>query len=103
MSRRNAKRKKVGMEFIRIGVARHICGKQPFTRVTIRASTTVAKIAAAVNASISRTRATTKSRRRVTVQAWTKGYSSSLGDVTLYQHYFRAGFENGYTDGWNDY
>jgi hypothetical protein len=33
----------------------------------------------------------------------TKGYTSSLGDVTLYQRYFRAGFENGYIDGWNGY
>jgi hypothetical protein len=33
----------------------------------------------------------------------TKGYSSSLGDKTLYQRYFRYGFEKGYLDGWNGY
>jgi hypothetical protein len=32
-----------------------------------------------------------------------KDYSSSLGDRTLYQRYFRAAFENGYRDGWNGY
>jgi hypothetical protein len=33
----------------------------------------------------------------------TKDYSSRLGSRTLYQRYFRAGFENGYRDGWNGY
>jgi len=33
----------------------------------------------------------------------TTGYSASLGDKTTYQRYFRAGFENGYRDGWNGY
>jgi hypothetical protein len=33
----------------------------------------------------------------------TKGYTSDLGDQSLYQRYFRAGFENGYRDGWNGY
>src|SRR5215218_7199556 len=32
-----------------------------------------------------------------------KGYSSRLGDRSLYQRYFRVGFENGYRDGWNGY
>jgi hypothetical protein len=32
-----------------------------------------------------------------------KDYSSRLGDRGLYQRYFRAGFENGYRDGWNGY
>ena len=32
-----------------------------------------------------------------------KGYTSDLGDESLYQRYFRAGFENGYNDGWNGY
>ena len=36
-------------------------------------------------------------------KAATKGYSASLGDKTTYQRYFRAGFENGYRDGWNGY
>ncbi len=30
-----------------------------------------------------------------------KGYNSRLGDKRLYQRYFRAGFENGYRDGWD--
>ena len=33
----------------------------------------------------------------------TKDYSSRLGDRSLYQRYFRAGFENGYRDGYNGY
>ena len=33
----------------------------------------------------------------------TQDYSSRLGDRTLYQRYFRQGFENGYSDGWNGY
>ena len=33
----------------------------------------------------------------------TKDYSSRLGSRALYQRYFRAGFENGYRDGWNGY
>ena len=33
----------------------------------------------------------------------TKGYNTRLGDKTIYQRYFRAGFENGYRDGWNGY
>jgi hypothetical protein len=33
----------------------------------------------------------------------TKDYSSRLGSRTLYQRFFRAGFENGYRDGWNGY
>ena len=33
----------------------------------------------------------------------TKDYNSRLGNRTLYQRYFRAGFENGYRDGWNGY
>ena len=33
----------------------------------------------------------------------TKGYNAQLGDKKLYQQYFRAGFENGYRDGWNGY
>ena len=33
----------------------------------------------------------------------TKDYSSRLGSRSLYQRYFRAGFENGYRDGWNGY
>ena len=32
-----------------------------------------------------------------------KDYSSRLGSRTLYQRFFRAGFENGYRDGWNGY
>ena len=32
-----------------------------------------------------------------------KDYSSRLGNRSLYQRYFRAGFENGYRDGWNGY
>jgi hypothetical protein len=32
-----------------------------------------------------------------------KDYSSRLGSRSLYQRYFRAGFENGYRDGWNGY
>ena len=32
-----------------------------------------------------------------------KDYSSRLGDRSLYQRYFRQGFENGYRDGWNGY
>jgi len=32
-----------------------------------------------------------------------KDYSSRLGDRGLYQRYFRAGFENGYRDGYNGY
>ena len=32
-----------------------------------------------------------------------KDYSSRLGSRALYQRYFRAGFENGYRDGWNGY
>ncbi len=33
----------------------------------------------------------------------TRDYSSRLGSRALYQRYFRAGFENGYRDGWNGY
>jgi hypothetical protein len=33
----------------------------------------------------------------------TEDYSSRLGDRSLYQRYFRQGFENGYRDGWNGY
>jgi hypothetical protein len=33
----------------------------------------------------------------------TEDYSSRLGSRTLYQRYFRQGFENGYRDGWNGY
>ena len=33
----------------------------------------------------------------------TKDYSSRLGSRSLYQRYFRQGFENGYRDGWNGY
>ena len=33
----------------------------------------------------------------------TKDYNSRLGNRGLYQRYFRAGFENGYRDGWNGY
>ena len=33
----------------------------------------------------------------------TEDYSSRLGSKTLYQRYFRQGFENGYRDGWNGY
>lgn len=33
----------------------------------------------------------------------TKDYNSRLGNRALYQRYFRAGFENGYRDGWNGY
>jgi hypothetical protein len=33
----------------------------------------------------------------------TKGYNSRLGDRSLYQRYFRAGFESGYRDSWNGY
>ena len=33
----------------------------------------------------------------------TKGYNAELGDRAIYQRYFRAGFENGYRDGWNGY
>lgn len=33
----------------------------------------------------------------------TKGYNTQLGDKALYRRYFRAGFENGYRDGWNGY
>jgi hypothetical protein len=32
-----------------------------------------------------------------------KDYSSRLGDKSLYQRYFRQGFENGYSDGYNGY
>lgn len=32
-----------------------------------------------------------------------KDYNSRLGSRALYQRYFRAGFENGYRDGWNGY
>jgi hypothetical protein len=32
-----------------------------------------------------------------------KDYSSRLGSKSLYQRYFRQGFENGYRDGWNGY
>jgi hypothetical protein len=32
-----------------------------------------------------------------------KGYSSRLGDKSLYQRYFRAAFGNGYREGWNGY
>jgi len=32
-----------------------------------------------------------------------KDYSSRLGSRSLYQRYFRGGFENGYRDGWNGY
>ena len=33
----------------------------------------------------------------------TKDYNSRLGDRSLYQRFFRHGFENGYRDGWNGY
>lgn len=33
----------------------------------------------------------------------TKDYNSRFGNRALYQRYFRAGFENGYRDGWNGY
>jgi hypothetical protein len=33
----------------------------------------------------------------------TDDYSSRLGSRALYQRFFRAGFENGYRDGWNGY
>ena len=33
----------------------------------------------------------------------TKDYSSRLGNRSLYQRFFRQGFENGYRDGWNGY
>lgn len=33
----------------------------------------------------------------------TKDYNSRLGSRDLYQRYYRAGFENGYRDGWNGY
>lgn len=33
----------------------------------------------------------------------TEDYSSRLGDRSLYQRYFRQGFENGYRDGYNGY
>lgn len=33
----------------------------------------------------------------------TKDYSSRLGDKELYRRYFREGYENGYTDGFNGY
>ena len=33
----------------------------------------------------------------------TEDYSSRLGSRTLYQRYFRQGFEIGYRDGWNGY
>ena len=33
----------------------------------------------------------------------TEDYSSRLGSKTVYQRYFRQGFENGYRDGWNGY
>jgi len=32
-----------------------------------------------------------------------KDYSSRLGSKSLYQRYFRQGYENGYRDGWNGY
>jgi hypothetical protein len=32
-----------------------------------------------------------------------KDYNSRLGSKSLYQRYFRQGFENGYRDGWNGY
>jgi hypothetical protein len=34
-------------------------------------------------------------------QSANKGYSSRLGDKSLYQRYFRAAFEEGYLNGWN--
>src|SRR5918912_1341331 len=33
----------------------------------------------------------------------TEDYSSRLGSKSLYQRFFRQGFENGYRDGWNGY
>jgi hypothetical protein len=33
----------------------------------------------------------------------TEDYSSRLGNKSLYQRFFRQGFENGYRDGWNGY
>jgi len=33
----------------------------------------------------------------------TKDYTPDLGDKSLYQRYFRSGFENGYREGWNGY
>ncbi len=32
-----------------------------------------------------------------------KDYNSRFGNRALYQRFFRAGFENGYRDGWNGY
>jgi hypothetical protein len=32
-----------------------------------------------------------------------KDYNSRLGSKSLYQRFFRQGFENGYRDGWNGY
>lgn len=32
-----------------------------------------------------------------------KDYSSRLGSKSLYQRFFRQGYENGYRDGWNGY
>jgi hypothetical protein len=36
-------------------------------------------------------------------QSAAKGYSSRLGEKSLYRRYFRAAFENGYREGWNGY
>ena len=36
-------------------------------------------------------------------QKATKDYNSRLGDREVYQHYFRAAYENGYSDGLNGY
>jgi hypothetical protein len=36
-------------------------------------------------------------------QKATKDYNSRLGDRNVYQHYFRAAYENGYSDGVNGY
>ena len=36
-------------------------------------------------------------------QKATKDYNSRLGDRAVYQHYFRAAYENGFSDGVNGY
>lgn len=42
-------------------------------------------------------------RSKSAYQKATKDYSSKLGDRQLYQRYFRAAYENGYSDGMNGY
>ena len=42
-------------------------------------------------------------RSKSVYQKATKDYSSKLGSKELYQRYLRAGYENGYTDGYNGY